>query len=100
MDKESENEIAEIYYAMMYRSLENWFDASITLINLFYDDYVTCNYEEAISIFMKSCEKSEEACRMDSIIANLEANIFEVVAVASSIGDVSDNFSYMDADEI
>ena len=96
LDEESENEIAEIYYAMEYRSLENTFDAGITLINLFYDDYVTCNYEEALSVFMKSCEKSEEACRMDSILTNLEDNIFEVVAVASSIGDVSENFSYMD----
>ena len=53
---ESENEIAEIYYALHHMGFENVFDMFITMINLFYDDYESCNYEEAISIFLKRCE--------------------------------------------
>ena len=97
---ESENEIAELYYAMTNLGFENTFDALITMINLFYDDYESCNYEEAISIFLKSCEKSEEACRMDSIMHNLEINVFEVLSVATSISDVVSNFSFMDKEEV
>ena len=70
------------------------------MVNLFYDDYVTCNYEEAVSVFLKSCEKSEEACRTDSILHNLEINVFEVLAVATQISDVVNNFSFMDKDEV
>ena len=100
LDKESENEIAELYFAATNLSVENTFDALITMVNLFYDDYVTCNYEEAVSVFLKSCEKSEEACRTDSILHNLEINVFEVLAVATQISDVVNNFSFMDKDEV
>ena len=100
LDQESENEIAEIYFAFTNISFENTFDAAITMVNLFYDDYATCNYEEAISVFLKSCEKSEEACRFDSILHNLEQNVFEFVSVATSISDTIHNFSFMDKDEV
>ena len=100
LDVESENEIAEIYYAVTNLGFENTFDAMITMINLFYDDYVTCNYAEALSVFLKSCEKSEEACRTDSILHNLEINVFEVLSVATSISDVVSNFSFMDKEEV
>merc|ERR1711908_87024 len=100
LDVESENEIAELYYAATNPGFENFFDALITMINLFYDDYESCNYEQAISVFLKSCEKSEEACRTDSILHNLEANVFEVLEVATQVTDTFHNFSFMDREEV
>ena len=85
---------------MVNRNFENFFDSAITLINLFYDDYVVCHYEDAISVFISHCKKNEEICRFDSLLENLEANIFRIISVATSIGDVFENFSITDPEDM
>ena len=100
-DEESMDEIAQLYYTTAVSpTLENFFDSAITMINLFYDDYELCHYEEALSVFITHCKKDPEACRVDSITANLETNVFAIISVATSIGDVSENYSIVDVDDM
>ena len=100
-DEESEDEIAELYYTLMVaRTFENFFDSGITMINLFYDDYVVCHYEDALSVFVNQCKKTEDSCRLDAVLMNLEANVFQLVSVATSIGDVFENYSITDEEDM
>ena len=70
------------------------------MINLFYDDYVVCHYEDALSIFISHCKKNETVCRFDSLLENLEANVFRIISVATSIGDVFENYEITNAEEM
>ena len=85
---------------MVDRAFENWFDSGITMINLFYDDYVVCHYEDALSVFIDHCKKDELSCRIDAVLKNLEANVFQLISVATSIGDVFENYSITDAEDM
>ena len=68
-DKESEDEIAQVYYTLMVNpTIENYYDTGITLVNLFFDDYVVCHYEDALSVFVDHCKKNETVCRIDSLL--------------------------------
>ena len=100
-DEESEDEIAQLYYTLIVnRSFENFFDSGITLINLFYDDYVVCHYDDALTIFVSHCKKNETVCRVDSLLENLEANVFRIISVATSIGDIFENYEITSAEEM
>ena len=70
------------------------------MINLFYDDYVVCHYEDALSVFVHHCKKTEDACRIDAILKNLEANVFQLISVATSIGDAFENYSITDEEDM
>ena len=99
-DEESEDEIAEIYWAYKETTFDNLFDACITLLNLFYDDYVVCHYQDAVQKFVHHCKVSEGACNLDHIFKNLAQSIFSILAIGSSVGDVFANFSVMKTDEM
>ena len=51
-DVESEDEIAQVYWAFFTLNPEDFLDAIIAAFNLFYDDYVDCKYEEAVLVFV------------------------------------------------
>ena len=69
------------------------------MLNLFYDDYVDCHYEDAILVFVNHCRSEPGACNVTSIIDNLKENIFHFVTVFMNIADISEQYAYMSAIE-
>ena len=55
LDEESEDEFAEVYYALDRHEPKDILDLFVTLANLFYDSYVDCRYEESIMVFIDHC---------------------------------------------
>mmetsp|Transcript_7066 Transcript_7066/g.11900 ORF Transcript_7066/g.11900 Transcript_7066/m.11900 type:complete len:193 (+) Transcript_7066:31-609(+) len=86
-DKESMNEVAELYWLFVDFTFENLFDASISLINLFYDDYVVCHYDKALSLFLEHCRKEPEMCEPKHLSEQWEPNVFRIISITTSLGD-------------
>ena len=88
-------------------------DAIIAAFNLFYDDYESCHYLDVISTVINHCEaksrtiqnkdgEDEEVspCGFGEILKNVEENVFTIVEVGTSVGDVFGNNEVTELDEM
>ena len=112
-DEESQDEVGEVWWAVTHIGFENTLDAIIASANLFYDDYESCHYLDVISRVIKHCDgksktiqnkegEDEEVspCGFGEVLTNLETNVFTIVEVASSVGDVIANNEVTELDEM
>ena len=112
-DEESQDEVGEVWWAINHIGVENILDAIIASANLFYDDYESCHYLDVVSRVIKHCnggphtiqnkdgeDQEVEPCGFGEIITNLETNVFSIVEVASSVGDVFGNNEVAELNEM
>ena len=93
-DVESEDEIAQVYWAFYTLNPSDFLDAIIAMFNLFYDDYVDCQYEEAALVFVKHCNLYPEKCAPQEIQENLLDNVFTIIEIATSVAGVFHSNGY------
>ena len=98
LDDQSKDDLAQVYYVTENFTFQNALDAYIALWSLFYDDYVDCHYEEAISVFTDHCTANADSCTTKEIIHNLQKNVFHLITVLMTIGDISER-TYFDEAE-
>ena len=87
--------MAQVYYVTQNLTFSNMLDAYIALWSLFYDDYVDCHYEAAIQVFTDHCTLKKDACTTFQILENLKENVFHLITVLMTIGDISEQ-TYLD----
>ena len=88
LDPSSEDEIAEIYYALTNFSVRNTLDMLVTIYNLFYDDFVVCHYQQTISTFIEYCNTNPELCQNEAVEKHMKKSVFKFIVVITAIGDI------------
>ena len=88
LDPSTEDEIAEIYYAVTNFGFRNTLDMFVTLYNLFYDDFVVCRYQQSISVFIDHCRENPEMCKDEEIQKHAKKSVFKFIVVITAIGDI------------
>ena len=98
LDNQSKDDMAQVYYVFEVFTFQNLLDSYIALWSLFYDDYVDCHYEAAISVFVNHCNANQDACTTKEIIGNLKKNVFHITTVLMTVGDIGER-TYIDEAE-